>query len=239
MALSISALKGVDNVLRKFYRAVFPGHVPLKLTIKKHLRQFSGIQEGDRDLVQSRLANLELSAELKPICQLLDISSSGTREAVVDRVVAFLLKPEASGNAYAGKPATTAVKRKRASGGKKGDKKDGPSRPMSGYMLFATEQRSTIAAKHPGASVRLLSCRTCSGDSPPGPEPSPDVQPLPRSSLSHLSLFLSPLHSTSVRGHRAQGGRGLEGAQRCAQAGLPRPGGGSEWGGCRGERGER
>ncbi len=44
VAQAIASLKGVDDILRKFYRTIFRGHQPNKLTIKKHLRQYSGSQ---------------------------------------------------------------------------------------------------------------------------------------------------------------------------------------------------
>jgi hypothetical protein len=69
-----------------------------KLTIKKNLRKFSGLAGGDAELRKKAEALKKMDGKLiKKVLEVCDLQLSGTKAETVDRLLAFLSKPEASG----------------------------------------------------------------------------------------------------------------------------------------------
>jgi len=92
--------------------------------------------------------------DLKPICHVLDLERSGTRDELIESIVDFLMEPKASGKAYKKDVASSGSKKKgqkRKASSKKKDKEKSPRAP-SGYMTFVKEKRSSVVAKHPEAT---------------------------------------------------------------------------------------
>lgn len=91
--------------------------LPTKAIVKTHLREFSGFP-ADRtkelqELSREKLESAE-PAHIKLIALICDVSASGAKSLLIDRIVEFLVKPESTGKEF--KLKTSAVKRKSAGG---------------------------------------------------------------------------------------------------------------------------
>ena len=74
-----------------------------KLVVKKHLRQFSGlVGADDKELDRKKAKVLNLCDKLqvsaiKTLLEICDLDKGGKKDELHDRLLAFLLKPTASG----------------------------------------------------------------------------------------------------------------------------------------------
>lgn len=69
-----------------------------KLTIKKNLRKFCGFAGGDVELKKKAELLKKMDGKLiKKVLEVCDLQLSGTKAESIDRLLAFLSKPEASG----------------------------------------------------------------------------------------------------------------------------------------------
>ena len=109
------------------HRVLFPHHKahPVKAVIKGHIRDFSGWTEaGAEEDARARLEKKEVK-ELKALASILDVSGTGSKQAIIDHIVAFCHEPAASGGDFKSKrPATkrrasTSKDRRGKAGGKK------------------------------------------------------------------------------------------------------------------------
>ncbi|KAL8590460.1 hypothetical protein ACOMHN_011673 [Nucella lapillus] len=88
--------------------------------VKKNIRQFNGFTfaKGDKEF-EKRVTSLNkfTVAELKHLCEVLDIERGGTKSAIVERILDFLMKPSSSGLRVPAK------KKRKSKGGGDADKK--------------------------------------------------------------------------------------------------------------------
>jgi hypothetical protein len=154
---AIDSLKASDSLIKKIHSVLY-GQVGLKASVKKNVRQFKGIPKGDADewtaKTKAKLAKMEGTKDLKPMCRVFDLEVSGTNEDAIDRIVEFLLKPKSSGGAYKGNPGA-AGKRKKSTKKKssKAKKEKGTSnRKASGFLLFSVTNRPLVKSKDPELS---------------------------------------------------------------------------------------
>ena len=143
----ISLTRTTAPSLILLHRVLFPSHKahPVKSSIKSHIRDFSGWTEpSEEEEARKRLDKREVK-DLRALADILDVSSSGSKRDVIDRIVEFCQKPTGSGHAFRSKKAKGG---KRGSGGgggkgsgKKGKKKGGGGGGMNGYMVFVKEKR--------------------------------------------------------------------------------------------------
>jgi len=166
VADQISSRKSSDKALLTLHHLAF-GVPPKHLTVKKFLRDFSGVvynAENNRARMESRINSRSLVI-LRELCTLLGVHG-GSRADMVKNVADFLEKPavtdakvkkasKASKSKKSDKKASKSDKKgdkkssKKASKGKK-DKKakkaDGPKRPASAYLLFCKAKRAEVIA---------------------------------------------------------------------------------------------
>jgi hypothetical protein len=156
---AIDSLKAADSLIKKIHSVLF-GQTGVKATVKKHVRQFNGIPKSDADewttKTKAKLGKMEGHKDLKPMCRVFDLETSGTNEDAINRIVEFLVKPKASGGEYKGNPGA-AGKRKKASSKKSSSKKSkkekgSGTRKASGFLLFSTTNRPLVKAKDPELS---------------------------------------------------------------------------------------
>ena len=88
----------MDDTLKGLHRIVYPSHGVSKKTVKANLRQFHGFSTGREEMTKQVFAAEEklgkwMLAGLKDICDCLGLEKSGTKEAVVGRIVDFLKVP--------------------------------------------------------------------------------------------------------------------------------------------------
>lgn len=117
--------------LKCLFAACFPEQKGgnTKLVIKKHIREFSGYPKANAsDLKESASTKIERydGATLKAVCQILDISESGTKAKHIERITEFLESPESSGKAYSGGHVATSGSKRKSGSSTKG--KDGKVR---------------------------------------------------------------------------------------------------------------
>jgi len=169
VADQISSRKSTDKALSTLHHLAF-GVPPKHLTVKKNLREFSGVVYGadnNRARMESRLESRALPL-LRDLCVLLGVHG-GSRADMIKNVADFLEKPaptdakvKKSSKAKSSK-AKTAKKgeKKAAKPAKKGDKKakgkkakkaDGPKRPGSAYLFFCKAKRAEVVAANKGIS---------------------------------------------------------------------------------------
>jgi len=136
-----------------------------KLTIKKNLRKFCGFAGGDVELKKKAELLKKMDGKLiKKVLEVCDLQLSGTKAESIDRLLAFLSKPEASGKkslvekvgekrkAAERKKGTTQSKKSKTAQGKVEKKK----RPKTAYQLYADSRRDKVKAENPGASFGEL-----------------------------------------------------------------------------------
>jgi len=169
VADQINSRKSTDKALSTLHHLAF-GVPPKHLTVKKYLRDFSGIVYGadnNRARLEARLESRAVPL-LRDLCVLLGVHG-GSRADMIKNVADFLEKPvvtdakvKKSAKAKAAKKTTkkgekkaagkTAKKgdKKGAKKGKKGKKADGPKRPASAYLLFCKAKRPEVVASNKG-----------------------------------------------------------------------------------------
>lgn len=140
-----------EPMLKSLHRALFAGHHPKEATVKHNIGEFSGfVSDADADTASAKFEAME-SATLSEVLGLLDLEVSGTKAEKVDRIIAFLKKPHATGR---GEPTKGGKRRKSASGKKAGKKAAGKKakRGTSSFMLFCADQRADVVKKNPSAA---------------------------------------------------------------------------------------
>jgi len=158
VADQISSRKSTDKALSTLHHLAF-GVPPKHLTVKKNLREFSGVvynAENNRARMESRLSSRAIPL-LRDLCVLLGVHG-GSRADMIKNVADFLEKPAAT-DAKVKKSSKAKSSKKAAKKGdkktktvKKGDKKakkakkDGPKRPSSAYILFCKAKRPEVVA---------------------------------------------------------------------------------------------
>jgi len=169
VADQISSRKSTDKALSTLHHLAF-GVPPKHLTVKKNLREFSGVvygAENNRARMESRLES-RATPLLRDLCVLLGVHGA-SRADMIKNVADFLEKPAAtdakvkksskpksSKTAKKGEKATKTSKKgdkKAKKGGKKAKKADGPKRPQSAYMFFCKAKRAEVVASNSGISA--------------------------------------------------------------------------------------
>jgi len=156
VADQISSRKSTDKALSTLHHLAF-GVPPKHLTVKKNLREFSGIVYGadnNRARMESRLESRAIPL-LRDLCVLLGVHG-GSRADMIKNVADFLEKPAATDAKVkkstkaksAKKPAKKGDKKAKPAkkGAKKAKKADGPKRPASAYLLFCKAKRAEVIA---------------------------------------------------------------------------------------------
>jgi len=169
VANQINNRKSTDKALSSLHHLAF-GVPPKHLTVKKNLREFSGVvygTENNRARMESRLDSRGVPL-LRDLCVLLGVHG-GSKADMIKNIADFLEKPavtDAKVKKVAKKtPAQkTASKKGEKKAAKKGDKKatkkagkkagkkakkaDGPKRPASAYLLFCKAKRAEVVASN-------------------------------------------------------------------------------------------
>jgi len=169
IADQISSRKSSDKALLTLHHLAF-GVAPKHTTVKKFLRDFSGVVYGadnNRARMESRIGSRSIVL-LRELCTLLGVHG-GSRADMIKNIADFLEKPAVT-DAKVKKTASkkTAKKKtakksssksskkteKKASKGKKEKKakKAGPKRPASAYLLFCKAKRNEVLAANKGIS---------------------------------------------------------------------------------------
>jgi len=162
VADQISSRKSTDKALSTLHHLAF-GVPPKHLTVKKYLREFSGVVYGadnNRARLEARLESRAVPL-LRDLCTLLGVHG-GSRADMIKNVADFLEKPTVTDakvkkgskaksskkTAKKGdkKAAKTTKKGDKKAKGKKGKKADGPKRPASAYLLFCKAKRREVVA---------------------------------------------------------------------------------------------
>jgi len=174
IADQISSRKSSDKALLTLHHLAF-GVPPKHTTVKKYLRDFSGVVYGadnNRARMESRIGSRSIVL-LRELCTLLGVHG-GSRADMIKNVADFLEKPAATDAKV--KKSTTKKTAKKSSekksssssksskksekksskstkkGGKKAKKADGPKRPSSAYLLFCNAKRAEVLAANKGIS---------------------------------------------------------------------------------------
>jgi len=167
VANQINARKSTDKALSSLHHLAF-GVPPKHLTVKKNLREFSGVVYGngnDRARMESRLDSRGVPL-LRDLCVLLGVHG-GSKADMIKNIADFLEKPavtDAKVKKVAKKGEKKAAKKDEKKAGKKTDKKagkkaakkggkkakkaDGPKRPASAYLLFCKAKRAEVVASN-------------------------------------------------------------------------------------------
>lgn len=147
----LSMTNANELFLKRLHRIMFPGGRPVKATVKKQVRQFAGWElpadEGSFKQVKlKQLMEQDGKNILKPMCQLLDLQTAGSKAALAERVYDFLCKPESSGKSFKFKKgaAGTAPKKRKAS-----ETTGGSARGPTSYFLFMNANRAQVRAENP------------------------------------------------------------------------------------------
>jgi len=172
VADQISSRKSSDKTLLTLHHLAF-GVPPKHLTVKKFLREFSGVVYGtdnNRARLESRI-NTRSVGVLRDLCVLLGVHG-GSRADMVKNIADFLEKPAVTdakvkksskaskskkGDKKASKTTKKAEKSDKKSSKKssksskkskksKKEKADGPKRPASAYLLFCKAKRAEVIA---------------------------------------------------------------------------------------------
>jgi len=171
VADQISSRKSTDKALLTLHHLAF-GVPPKHLTVKKYLRDFSGIVYGpdnNRARMESRIEG-RATPLLRDLCTLLGVHG-GSRADMIKNIADFLEKPAATDAKVkkSAKAKSSSKSSKAKSSSKKGDKKsasktskksdkkgkagakkakkaDGPKRPASAYLLFCKAKRAEVVA---------------------------------------------------------------------------------------------
>jgi len=163
----ISSRKSTDKALSTLHHLAF-GVPPKHLTVKKNLREFSGIVYGadnNRARMESRLESRALPL-LRDLCVLLGVKGA-SRADMIKNIADFLEKPAPTDAKIKSTKTKSSTKAKTAKKGdkktktaKKGDKKakkakkaDGPKRPASAYLLFCKAKRPEVVAANKDISA--------------------------------------------------------------------------------------
>jgi len=155
--LRIGKIVSSSEELKLLHRICFgtPGQ---KTVVKKHLREFSGFEEGQLEEKTKTIGRLD-GGLLKKVMMLCDVPTTGTKIEQAARLAAFLDSPTPSGKKSdvqkLGEKRKRGEKKAKASAKAKG--KASPAnkikRPLSAYFLYCNNKRDKVRAENPGASV--------------------------------------------------------------------------------------
>jgi len=167
VADQISSRKSTDKALSTLHHLAY-GVPPKHISVKKNLREFSGVvysAENNRARLESRIETRAVPL-LRDLCTLLGVHA-GSRADMVKNIADFLEKPAATdakpkkaskaktsskktekkGDKKAAKKGDKkAAKKSAKKGGKKAKKAEGPKRPASAYLLFCKAKRAEVVA---------------------------------------------------------------------------------------------
>jgi len=165
IADQISSRKSSDKALLTLHHLAF-GVPPKHTTVKKYLRDFSGVIYGadnNRARMESRIGSRSIVL-LRELCTLLGVHG-GSRADMIKNVADFLEKPVVTDakvkKSKSKKPEKKSEKKSSSSkakksdkkskkGGKKAKKADGPKKPASSYLLFCKAKRAEVVASNKG-----------------------------------------------------------------------------------------
>jgi len=139
-----------DPILKKVYNLLFPGSRGKGPTLKKHIRLFSGFPQGGEEkeeLVSSLETKMNKwkNTDLKQIAHIFDLEVGGAKEKIVERIVAFLFKPESSGRSYKKRKSPSSSSSSKGKKKKETKKKGTRSNTgPSGYLLWSNDNRERI-----------------------------------------------------------------------------------------------
>jgi len=170
VADQISSRKSTDKALSTLHHLAF-GVPPKHLTVKKNLREFSGVVYGadnNRARMETRIQSRSVTL-LRDLCVLLGVHA-GSRADMVKNVADFLekptvtdAKPKKATKAKSSKKSEKKTEKKSSKSSKKTEKKssksskksdkkgkkekkEGPKRPASAYLLFCNAKRPEVVA---------------------------------------------------------------------------------------------
>ena len=162
----LGKLPSTHGLLENFHRLLF-GVVGKKTVRKANLRKFCGFEnDAAKDKVAQRLSHkVWTAAVLKDLMLLLDQDRSGTKNELVERAIAFLAAPAASGkqshadaaqekkarNAKRKEQAAKRAERKKkaaARAKRRKAAKKGPKRVLSAYFRFQNAVRDLVKSEH-------------------------------------------------------------------------------------------
>jgi len=166
VVFKMNKLNSASEELKKLHSLCF-GKAGVKTVLKRNLREFSGLVSDNMDAEkEKKKASLGKSDAklIKALLDVCDLSPTGTKAQLVDRLVDFLEKPEASGKKSlvekAGEKRKAAEKKKEkaekkttkvAKGKGKGGKakKEKQERAPSAYILYCNSRRDKVKAENP------------------------------------------------------------------------------------------
>jgi len=166
VASQIKNLKKSDEVLRGLH-GLLVGRVNKSVDIKGNLGQFSGLvypDEKGRERFKKRLEGVHLR-HIRDYLAFFGQDPAGERDDIEDRLIDFLEKPKASDKKYARAKSSSSSKKSSSSKspkkkrGTKKDKKKGPKRPRSAYILFCSDKRDEVVKKHPNEKITEIAKR--------------------------------------------------------------------------------
>jgi len=173
VADQISSRKSTDKALSTLHHLAF-GVPPKHISVKKNLREFSGVvynAENNRARLESRIESRAVPL-LRDLCTLLGVHA-GSRADMIKNIADFLEKPVAtdakpkkaskakssskktekkssskSSKKSEKKSSSKATKKSTKKAGKKAKKEKpaGPKRPASAYLLFCKAKRAEVVA---------------------------------------------------------------------------------------------
>jgi len=172
VADQISSRKSTDKALSTLHHLAF-GVPPKHVSVKKNLREFSGVVYGadnNRARMETRIQSRSVPL-LRDLCVLLGVHA-GSRADMVKNVADFLEKPTVTdakpkkASKKSSKKAEKKSEKKSSKSSKKSDKKSsktskkgkkekkaGPKRPSSAYLLFCKAKRQEVVAANKNMSA--------------------------------------------------------------------------------------
>lgn len=139
--------------MKALFHACFPEAKTggTKFVIKKNIREFSGyVQPKEQKSLAAQKLETKDGATLKLVCQMLDISESGTKAKIIESITDFLASPKSSGHAYKHHSSSSSGTKRKASSSKKKTSKDGKEkRAPTSFIIFSNEHRAKVKADHP------------------------------------------------------------------------------------------
>jgi len=171
IADQISSRKSSDKALLTLHHLAF-GVPPKHTTVKKYLREFSGVVYGadnNRARMEARIGSRSLVL-LRELCTLLGVHGA-SRADMIKNVADFLEKPvvtdakvkksssktskkteKKSSSSKSSKKSDKKSSKSSKKSSKKGKKAEGPKRPVSAYLLFCKAKRDEVLAANKGIS---------------------------------------------------------------------------------------
>ena len=161
----IDGINSVADEMKVAFHACYP-HMKTgstKNVIKRNIRAFSGYSDvkGQSELAREKLERYENSV-LKQVCHIFDISVSGTKANLIDRIVEFCSKPTSSGRSSSSSSSSTKKRKSTSKSSKKSKSKskDGDSdkpKRVNPFMLFSSEHRPKLMKKYSDVRKRSIS----------------------------------------------------------------------------------